>query len=277
MNPFRRCGCVLACVLACAGAGGEEAAAPLTGILGALSGEVMLIEKEMSLKQEQTLLGLRFAAGELRGRNVVVARSGVGKVNAAMAATLLLDHFHPSEVLFSGIAGGLGKDLQPGDIVVGEKTAQHDAGRATEGGFVRNAMRNPVDGKRNPLMIEAEARLLALAEKARDEVTLEKVVLPEGGRVPRILRGIIVSGDSFIASSSKKNELREALQADAVEMEGAAVAQVCYQQKVPCLVVRSLSDSADENAHVDAAQFEAVAAHNSAVFVLKIVELLAKR
>jgi adenosylhomocysteine nucleosidase len=267
----------LACFLLPVPALAQQAPAPITALLGALDAEVVVIEQELTAKEEQRVLGLRFVTGELRGRKVVVVKTGVGKVNAAMTATLLLDHFRPKEVVFSGIAGAINHDLQPGDIVIGEKTAQHDYGDLTATQFVPDAPKNPVNGQRNPVQFLADERLLQLADTARNQVTLEKIPLSQGERVPRITRGIIVTGDMFIMSSAKKSELQTAFHADAVEMEGAAVAQICYQQNVPCLIIRSLSDGADEKARVDFNQFKPIAAKNSATLVLKMVELLAQQ
>jgi len=249
--------------------------APITGILGAFSDEVAILEQALTDAQPQTILGIRFVTGKLMGRRVVVASSGVGKVNAAMSATLLIDHFRPSEVLYSGIAGAVNPDLHPGDIVIGEKTVQHDLGTLTPEGIQRRGMRNPVDWKPNPVFLDADPELLGLAEVARKRVELEKIQTSEGQRTPKIIKGIVATGDVFVASPAKKEELRKALNADAVEMEGAAVAQVCRELGVPCLVIRSITDSADANARKDSNLFFPVAAQNSSRLVMDIVGQLA--
>lgn len=247
---------------------------PRTGIMGAFSEEVSLLEDALKESQVQTVLGIRFVTGTLEGHRVVLASSGVGKVNAAMTATLMIDHFKLREILFSGIAGAINPDIRPGDIVVAEKTAQHDLGTLTPDGIQLRGMRNPVDWIRNPIFFEADGRLLALAEESARRVELEKIQEGAGERIPRVLRGIIVTGDVFVASPGKKQELRQTLKADAVEMEGAAVAQICRQCKVPCLVIRSISDSADASARQDAGTFLSVAVRNSARLVTAIVSRL---
>ncbi len=244
---------------------------PCTGIMGAFSEEVSLLEEALKEPQIQSVLGVRFVTGTLEGRSVVLACSGVGKVNAAMTATLMIDHFRPKEILFTGIAGAIGPDLRPGDIVLAEKTAQHDLGTLTPDGLQLRGMRNPIDWVRNPVFFEGDGRLLALAEESGRRVKLEKVQGGADEGSPRVLRGIIVSGDVFVASPAKKEELRKSLKADAVEMEGAAVAQICYQCKLPCLVIRSISDSADASARQDASAFLSVAVRNSARLVTDIV------
>ncbi len=254
---------------------GNQSRPSRTGILGAVSDEVAILEQALTDAQPQTILGIRFVTGTLKGRKVVVASSGVGKVNAAMCATLLIDHFTPDEIIFSGIAGGINSGLHPGDIVIGEKTAHHDMGTLNPEGMHYRGMRSPVDWQRNPVYLDADPRLLLAAEAARKHVSLEKIATSEGERTPEIVKGIIVTGDMFVASPAKKEELRKALNADAVEMEGAAVAQVCRELGVPCLVIRSISDAAGAKARQDASMFFPIAAQNSALFVQSIVEQLA--
>jgi adenosylhomocysteine nucleosidase len=199
----------------------------------------------------------------------------VGKVNAAMAATLLIDHFRPKELIFSGIAGAINPELKPGDIVIAEKTAQHDLGTLTPEGIQLRGMRNPADWERNPVFLDGEPQLVLLAQESAKRITLDKVRSGAGERTPAVVKGIVVTGDVFVVSPSKKEELRRSMKADAVEMEGAAVAQICRQLAVPCLIIRSISDSADANARQDAAAFLDVAVRNSASLVIEIARGLA--
>src|SRR5262245_65355709 len=110
-------------------------ATPVTGVLGAMTLEVETLGQELTDKQERTIQGIRFTTGSLKDRRVVLAHSGIGKVNAAMAATLLVEQFQPTHILFTGIAGGLNSDLRPGDVVIGVHTAYHDYGEWTQEGF----------------------------------------------------------------------------------------------------------------------------------------------
>jgi adenosylhomocysteine nucleosidase len=268
------CLCIL---LSLCSVSAQDKPAQITAILGAFGEEVSLIETMLAEGREQKVQGISFWTGKLNGRQVVLARSGVGKVNAAMTAALLIAYFKPSEVIFTGIAGAINPDLLPADIVIAARTAQHDFGALTVEGFIHRGAPSPVNGNRNPVFFPADAALLAAAEKAASRVELEKVKTGQAERSPKVMKGVIVTGDAFISSPSKKLELRKTLGADAVEMEGAAVAQVCFQQSTPCLVIRSMSDLADQNAQRDYEKFYRIAARNSAKLVAAIVEQLSAK
>ncbi len=240
-----------------------------TGILTALPEEMQVLSQHLKDKRMRTFLGVTFQTGKLEGRKVVLATSGIGKVNAAKTAALLLDRFHPGEVIFSGVAGGLNPDLAPGDIVIGTRTAQHDFGKLTERGF---EPQTPT--AETPLFIEAPGELLRAADRVAARVKLAPVLTTHGTRTPRVIRGVIITGDVFVASPTKVAELRETFKADAVEMEGAAVALVCWQQRVPCMVIRSISDKADVGAWEDFERFIKMAADNSARFTLELLRVL---
>lgn len=242
-----------------------------------MSQELELIERELVGKQTQDVCGVKFTTGVLRGREVVLARTGIGKVNAAMTATLLVSTFRPREVVFSGIAGGISESIHPGDIVIAERTAQHDYGDVTEKGFAPQMVKDPKTGQRVPMFYPADERLLAMAQAVAGKASIDKIHTTEGDRQPIIRTGVVVTGDVFVASAAKKDELRKTFSADAVEMEGAAVAQVCQRLGVPCLIVRSISDLADPSANVDVRSFMRTACTNSATLVMDLVKALADR
>jgi adenosylhomocysteine nucleosidase len=245
-----------------------------TAILGAMPEEVAMLEGQLSKKNERSIEGVKFVEGRLMGRNVVIAQTGTGKVNAAMTTAILIENFHPKRVIFTGIAGAINPQLSPGDIVIAEKTAQHDHGIFTSSGLENTGAVSPITGRRNPIFFPADPALLQLAEYAAQNVALEKIKTSEGERAPGIMKGVVVTGDIFVASPEKCEELRKTLGADAVEMEGAAVAQVCYQLGIPCIVIRSISDNANEKATEDIQKFYKIAAMNSASMVVGIVENL---
>ncbi|KPK36842.1 MAG: hypothetical protein AMJ65_15680 [Phycisphaerae bacterium SG8_4] len=247
---------------------------PVTAILGAFEREVTLIEDRVNQRLDRKIEQIQFVSGKLNGQQVVVTWTGVGKVNAAMTTTLLIEHYKPKRIIFTGIAGGANPELEPGDIVIAEKTAHHDMGTVWPEGLFCRGVRSRLDGFENPVFFRADPDLIKLAEQASELASFESIKTPEGEREPKILRGVIVTGDSFIASSDKCAELRKKLQADAVEMEGAAVAQICFQREIPCLVIRSISDNADEGAVLEKQMFYIMAARNSASLVAEIVGLL---
>jgi adenosylhomocysteine nucleosidase len=249
-------------------------AAPTTAILGAMTVEVETLGQQLTDKEERTVQGVRFTTGSLKSKRVVLAHSGIGKANAAMAATLLVEHFQPAHLVFTGIAGGVNPDLRPGDVVIGAKTVYHDYGEWTPEGFRVGRTTNPFTGKPNPLYFPADAGLLGVAEEVAAGLKLAPVKTGQDARTPRVITGVIVTGDAFVASPAKKEALRKEYEADATEMEGAAVAQICWQQRVPCLILRSLSDGAGAGAPEDERLFENTAAQNAALLVTAMVRRL---
>jgi len=265
---------LIVCCASCSSALRRAEPVPVTAILGAFDKEVDLIESELADARGKEIEGIRFVTGKLGGRKVVVVWTGIGKVNAAMTTTLLLEHFKPSEVVFTGIAGGINPQLQPGDIVIAAKTAQHDSGILWPDSMEYRGVINRLDGWRNPVFFLADERLLGAAEKAAGRVKLGTIKTSVGARLPRIVTGVVATGDIFVASPAKSVELRESLKADAVEMEGAAVAQLCYQRQVPHLIIRSISDKADEKAREESYFFQEMAAENSARLIKEIIVVL---
>ena len=181
-----------------------------------------------------------FYEGELEGRPVVVVRSGIGKVNAAVTTLLLLQR-GVERVVFVGVAGALDPALKVGDIVVSTDAVQHDVD-ATALGYAPGE----VPGESPAWEADAALRGLALAAAALEGVG--------------VVAGRVVSGDQFIASANKVAALRAAYGAACAEMEGASAAQVCAKWRVPFVIVRSISDTADGGAEVDFRTFTPLAA-----------------
>jgi adenosylhomocysteine nucleosidase len=242
----------------------------VVGVLG-ITQEITPIEKRLQDAREITVQGIVFRTGTLNGRSVVVGRSGTGKVYAAIAATVLITHFKPSAIFFSGTAGGVDPTLGLGDVVFGTSVAQHDFGQETAGGLRRGGPRNPVTQQIEPVFLPAPPELVAVARQAIAHVTLPRVKTDEGERTPRIVEGVIVTGDVFVASAAHREELRKSLGAAAVEMEGAAVMQTCRQFAVPCLVVRSITDRADGQAMASYQTLRAQASENAAALVAAMI------
>jgi len=243
-------------------------------VLGVADRDVSDLRDKLAGAESREVEGITFISGRFAGRPVVIAWTGVGKVNAAMVATLLIEHFKPARVVFAGIAGAVDPNLEPGDIVIARQTAHHDMGSYWSEGIEPGGVTNRLTGETNPVFLPSDPNLLAVAERAGRETTFDPISHRNGERPPRVVVGTIVTGDTFVASKEKCVELAETLDADAVDMEGAAVAQMCYQHGVGCLVIRSIADKADESAVVDKQRFYALAAKNSAQLVTAILERL---
>jgi len=216
-----------------------QVAGPIA-IVSAMQEELRTLLPLIEPGQRVDIGGRHFHCGRLHGRAVVLALSGIGKVAAAATATLLIDRFAASELLFTGVAGGLHADVAVGDVVVARSLLQHDMDASPL--FPRYEV--PLTGRSH---FAADGELAAaLAAAARR-------CLATGHRVHE---GLIVSGDRFVSSADESRALRAALpEALAVEMEGAALAQVCSDFGRPFAVLRSISDRADDAAHVDFADF----------------------
>lgn len=243
----------------------------ITGILGAFPEEVKFLATQMQDKTEFVIQHLSFTEGKLNGQHVVLAQTGIGKVNAALTTILLIEHFHPKAIVFTGIAGAVNPSLAPGDLVIGTTLAHHDYGALTPAGIQRRPTRDPATMQENPIYFPCDTSLINLARQAGKNLILEKIKSPQGLRSPKIITGTIVTGDVFVSSEKATQELQKQMHAEATEMEGAAVAQVSYQQHVPFLVIRSMSDNASSTAHTDIETFYQIAARNSANLVMAIM------
>ena len=245
---------------------------PVAAILAALRVEAEAVEERLTNRKEHIIQGLRFATGVMGDKPCVVVQSGAGKVNAAMAAALLIEHFKPHEVICMGAGGGINPCLFPGDIVIAEKTVQHDYGILTLDGFRVWQTWSPVNSEKNPLFIPADTKLLELAEMAACRIELPKIKTDDIDRTPNIIKGVIATGDVVVMAQSKRTELREDFEADAIDMEGAAVAQVCRQLGVASLIIRSISDT-DETTDSDILKVNLqIASQNAATLVAALFD-----
>lgn len=226
------------------------------GLIGAMAEEIALIEKHMAQARTIRKAGIPFIEGEFFGKPVVVCRSGVGKVNAAVTTQILIDAFGAEAVIFTGVAGAVDPKLDVGDIVVSVDCVQHDMD-VTALGFPRGTI--PFQ---ETSVFAADKELTRLASEAGKRLFHGRTKL-----------GRVLSGDQFIADRSTVVRLREELQGACTEMEGAAVAQVCVMNDVPFVVIRSMSDKADGSAHVSFTEFTVQASENS----YRIVEAIVKQ
>lgn len=225
------------------------------GILGALDAEVALLVENMQVERKTEDLGTAFYSGELKGCPVVVAVMGIGKINAALCTAYMIREMGAEAIVNVGIAGAMGEGLGVMDVVVSSEVLFHDT---------------------EPLMVnyypfrarfEADAALRGKALEACGEV------LGDTGHQYRA--GLIATGDQFIASAAQRESINARFAPDCVEMEGAAVGQAAFVHDVPFLVIRTMSDSADDEAEDTYDNFMGDAANQSAAIVMHIAHTLA--
>lgn len=227
-----------------------------TAIVSALHEELAAVLALMPDEEQQTIGGRTFWRGHLHGHDVVAVLCGIGKVAAATTATVLIERFGVQRIVFTGVAGGVRPGVNVGDLVVARQFLQHDLDASPL--FARHEV--PGYGRST---FDADTQLTVRLMRASEAVlrTLP-MQLPEGVRsafglhAPRCHQGLLISGDRFVSTTAESEALRRELpDALAVEMEGAAFAQVCHDYAVPLAVVRTISDRADDAAHVDFPRF----------------------
>ena len=244
----------------------------IIGIMGAMSQEISDIINLLT-DRETCHLGRRtYYTGKLNGIKTVIVFSRWGKVAAATTASTLILKFNVSEIIFTGVAGAINHELNVGDIVIGKRLIQHDLDA-----------RPLMDQFEIPLLsltyINTQAKQLEKATKAVNELinsrnlfsVISKPELQEFGIIePKAAIGDIASGDKFFSSNKAKDDLLKKLpDVLCVEMEGAAVAQVCYEYDIPFTIIRTISDVADENSHIDFPAFTEKISNRYSVEIIK--------
>ena len=225
----------------------------MLGIIGAMEIEVNRIKEQMEDVSVTDKAGMSFFEGKWNGNDVVVVRSGIGKVNAAVCAQILVDTFHADAIINTGIAGSLKNEINIGDIVLSTDAIQHDMD-AQGFGYAPGVIPQISD-------FQADEKLIELAKKCCAEVCPDI----------QVFTGRVVSGDQFISDKKKKEWLSSQFEGLCAEMEGAAIAQAAYLNHVPFLIIRAISDKADDSATMDYPEFEAMAAENSVKLLADIV------
>ncbi len=232
------------------------------GIIGAMDSEIALLTSAMTDLQIQKRAGLTFYKGLLCGKEAVVVKCGVGKVNAAACAQMLIDCFAVDAVINVGVAGGVSSVLKVLDVVVGTSLVQHDFDLRPFG-YVRGYLGADYGGDpAKPTFFEADKSLVSRAFDAA------KAVL---GDEHACYEGVIASGDEFVASSERREAIASQCGAMASEMEGAAIAQVASQNGVPFLVLRTISDLADGSAPVSFETVVQFAADKAAAIIMRML------
>ncbi|PLR85857.1 5'-methylthioadenosine/S-adenosylhomocysteine nucleosidase [Bacillus canaveralius] len=226
-------------------------------IIGAMEEEVTILRDKIAGQHQETIAGCEFTSGLMNGADVILLRSGIGKVNAAMSTSILLEKFNPDFVINTGSAGGLNPDLNVGDVVISTDVRHHDVD-VTAFGYEYGQV------PQLPAAFEADSELIEIAENCAKEI--------EGAQV---VTGLIATGDSFMSDPERVQAISQKFtDLQAVEMEAAAIAQVAYQFNKPFVVIRSLSDIAGKESNVSFDQYLQKAALNSANLVMKIVSTL---
>lgn len=228
------------------------------GIISAMSEELELLLNDMSVEEKTVKANMTFHKGKVWGKDVVAVVSGIGKVNAAVCTQILISEYKVNSVINVGVAGGIGKDIYPGDVVVAENLVQHDVDTTVFGDPHGQVPRL------DTFDFTCDKELVRLAKLACDEI---KDINTFSGR--------IVSGDQFIASVDKIKWLESEFEAAACEMEGASIAHVCYLNSIPFVIIRSISDNANNGAHMDYEKFIPIGVKNSTTILKAMVEKIA--
>lgn len=230
----------------------------MIGIIGAMQEEVEQIIAVMNVDKKLEKAGMVFNSGKLSGVDVVIVVSGIGKVNAGICTQILVDEFNASAVINTGIAGSLNAAIDIGDIVISRDVLHHDVD-ATNFGYELGQI-----PRMDTLAFKADEELIKTAEKA-----CEKAGLDIGTHVGRV-----VSGDQFISDKGVKENIVKNFAGDCTEMEGAAIAQTAYLNGVPFVILRAISDKADDSATVDYPTFEKQAIANLVAIAKEMVAML---
>lgn len=225
----------------------------MIGIIGAMDEEIALLFDNMTDKKEQTIANILFIEGKIHGENVILLKSGIGKVNAAMATTIMHERYKPTHVINTGSAGGFNENLEIGDIVISTKVVHHDVDAT---GF--DYQYGQVPGM--PLFYHADRALIDYAILALKELDLS------------FKQGLIATGDAFMDDEARVRFVKQHFSSLlAAEMEASAIAQVCYQYNIPFVVIRALSDIAGKHSSISFEAFLEKAARNAADLIITMI------
>ncbi|MBE6723520.1 MAG: 5'-methylthioadenosine/adenosylhomocysteine nucleosidase [Ruminococcaceae bacterium] len=232
----------------------------MIGIIGAMEVEVEQLLGNMQETGSKAVSGVCFHEGTMAGVQCVVAQCGIGKVAAAVCTQTMILLYHPQVILCEGVAGGIGKDVHIGDLVVATSLVQHDMDSSALGdpvGFISALQK---------VQMPVPSQTVALIADCAQDVY-------EG----HVCKGVIATGDQFIANNDKLHQLAADFGAVACEMEGGSIAQVCCMAGVDYAVLRSISDNGDNDAAVDFPTFAAESAHKNTALLLAVLPKLAQQ
>lgn len=225
-----------------------------TGVIGAMDNEIALLRESMNIVSTETITGMTFYAGSLNGHPMVLVQCGVGKVSAAVCAQTLILRYGVKRVINVGVAGSLDKHVNVGDIVISDDVVQHDFDTGT---------------------LAVKHRDIPATKTFHADADLRKRALEAAKKVAakvNIFEGRVCSGDQFIAGQAKKKAITDRFGGFCCEMEGAAIAQTCTMNDVPFVIIRAISDKADDSGEISFAAFANAVARRSAAIVGDMLE-----
>lgn len=230
----------------------------LIGIIGAMEPEIALLKQQLTLSRTEQLGGYTFYLGELAGKNIVLVQSGIGKVAAAVATTLMICQFKPDCIINTGSAGGFDPELNVGDVVIGTEVRHHDVDVTAFGYELGQVPKMPAAFAAHPVLVAAAEQSIASLGFCKTK------------------KGLIATGDSFMCDPERIVLTRQQFPTMlAVEMEGAAIAQACHMLSTPFVVIRSLSDIAGKESPESFDAYLSVASENSSAMVVEILTKIA--
>lgn len=230
------------------------------GVIGAMEEEVELLRNQLANTSVREIANSEFTTGTYKGQELILLKSGIGKVNAAMTTTILMQEFKPDLVLNIGSAGGFDEELEVGAVVISDEVRHHDVD-ATVFGYELGQV------PQMPAAYTANKELIELAVKAVDEIGEHQHAV-----------GLIATGDSFMSDPERVALVKQQFpEMKAAEMEAAAVAQVCFQYDTAFVIIRALSDIAGKESSVSFDEFLPVAAKHSTEIVLRVIEKMLQR
>ena len=228
------------------------------GIIGAMDAEIEWLKTQLQdIQVHQFAEKFTIYTGKIKQHNIVLSLSGIGKVNAAVATTLVIQHFSPDYIINTGSAGGIGQGVRVGDVVIGNEAAHHDVDASVFGYAYGQVPQLSARFGAHEKLINAAIQAASVFQAAK------------------VHQGLIVSGDCFVHHQEHIAQIKEHFaDAQAVEMEAAAIAQTCVLFNVPFVIIRAISDSAEEKAEISFEEFLKVAAQHSAQMVMNLMEQL---
>jgi adenosylhomocysteine nucleosidase len=248
----------------------------LTLILSAMPSEIRLIQARMEPGAKTgTLAVFPYKEGILQGRRVITAVTGVGVTNGAMVAALFIEKFKPAELIVSGTGSRFNPRIRTGDTVISTRTIHHAAGSLTDAGMVYRKVRGPLEGQMTHYQFAPDARLLRLAKAAISGYQADPVTVNGETYRPAVLTGVVTASDLFGVSDAKIADMKAKLDPDIMEMESAAIAQVCEQLGTPHIVFRAGSNRTQSNPGSDYRKLGQTAAHAAARWTVYFVGCLA--